>query len=136
MTNRLDQVFAALADPTRRATLTTLMAGERPVSELARPFEMSLPGFMKHLRILEDARLLTRAKQGRVVKCCVAAGPMQEAAAWLARYQRFWESRLDALATFLEQEEKRSWKPPRKPNPPRSPSAARSRSRRKKSGAL
>jgi DNA-binding transcriptional ArsR family regulator len=136
MPEKLNQLFAALADPTRRAILAALMSGERPVSELARPFKMSLPGFMKHLGILEDAGLLIRAKRGRVVQCRVAAAPMKEAADWLAHYQRFWESRLDALAVYLdEQEEPRSWTPPRKRNLHRSPSAARSRSRRRKSGA-
>src|SRR5215467_12949869 len=94
----LDAVFAALADPTRRQVVAALASGSRPVSELARPFPMSLPGFVKHLQILEDAGLITRQKEGRVVSCTLAADPMKKASEWLDQTREFWEKRLDALA--------------------------------------
>ena len=78
----LDKVFAALSDPTRRHVLETLGQGNLAVSELAQPHDMSLPGFMKHLRVLEEAGLIERNKAGRVVSCELSAAPMQQAAAW------------------------------------------------------
>jgi DNA-binding transcriptional ArsR family regulator len=104
-TNPLDRTFAALADPTRRALLARL--GEErsvSVSELARPFPMSLPAIMKHLDVLSDAGLIARAKTGRTVACRLTAAPMEDATHWLNRYQRFWSERLDRLAAFLEDE--------------------------------
>lgn len=101
----LDRTFAALADPTRRAMVMRL--GEVPdltVSELARPFPMSLPAVMKHLDVLSDAGLVIRTKTGRTVHCRLAADPMREAMDWLARYERFWTSRLDRLEAFLKEE--------------------------------
>src|SRR5713226_4725821 len=101
----LDRTFAALADPTRRALLARL--GDQTslsVSELARPFAMSLPAIMKHLDVLSDAGLITRTKTGRTVACRLTAAPMEEATRWLNRYQRFWSERLDRLAAFLEEE--------------------------------
>lgn len=92
----LDQVFRALSDATRRDVLRQLGQGGASVSELAAPHGMSLPGFMKHLRVLEDAGLVTRLKEGRVVRCELAARPMQEAAMWLAHYQPLWDERLDS----------------------------------------
>jgi DNA-binding transcriptional ArsR family regulator len=129
---RLDTVFSALSDPTRRGILAALAGGERPVTGLAEPYGMSLPGFMKHLRILEDAGLLEREKEGRVVNCTLSAGPMREAMEWLERYQAFWEERLDALARYLEKEEQ-PWPQSRKNRPSRS--SASSRPPRKRSGA-
>src|SRR5918993_670984 len=102
----LDRTFAALADPTRRALLAQL--GERDslsVSELARPFPISLPAVMKHLDVLSDAGLIARTKIGRTVTCQLNAGPMEEAMEWLHRYQRFWSEGLDRLAAFLEEED-------------------------------
>jgi DNA-binding transcriptional ArsR family regulator len=101
----LSAVFGALADPTRRKVLQTLEQGSLSVTELAQPHGMSLPGFMKHLRVLEDAGLVARAKDGRVVSCELSAQPMQEAAVWLSRYEKFWSTRLDALARFLYQQQ-------------------------------
>ena len=101
----LDRTFAALADPTRRALLAQL--GERKgvsVSELAKPFPMSLPAVMKHLDVLSDAGLVTRAKVGRTVTCKLRAGPMEQATEWLNRYQRFWAEGLDRLAALLEED--------------------------------
>jgi len=101
----LNAVFAALADPTRRKVLQDLERGHLSVGELARPHDMSLPGFMKHLRVLEDAGLVTRAKDGRVVNLALAPEPMQEAAMWLSRYEKFWSERLDALGRYLYHQE-------------------------------
>jgi len=108
----LDAVFAALADPTRRAILAQLAAREASVSELARPFRISLPGVHKHLRVLERAGLLAHAKQGRVRRCRLQARPMKSAARWIERYRRFWEHQFDALASYLaatEPEETVPW---------------------------
>jgi DNA-binding transcriptional ArsR family regulator len=128
---RLNAVFAALCDPTRRGILAALASGRRPVGELAEPAGMSLPGFMKHLRVLEDAGLLVRMKEGRVVHCTLNPDPMKDAAAWLERYRQFWEARLDALARYLD-EEVAPWPKPAKNR--RSASPAASRPRPKKSG--
>jgi DNA-binding transcriptional ArsR family regulator len=132
----LDAVFAALADPTRREVVKRLADGSRPVTELSRPFRMSLPGFMKHLSILEDAGLIRREKQGRVVSCTLSAEPMKEASEWLTRTREFWERRLDALARFLyHQEETHQWQTPRPRKDRRSRSSANSMQRRGRSGA-
>ncbi|HEY6831094.1 MAG TPA: metalloregulator ArsR/SmtB family transcription factor [Pseudolabrys sp.] len=129
-TETLDRTFAALADPTRRALLAQLSERESlSVSELARPFDMSLPAVMKHLDVLSDAGLVTREKSGRTVSCRLRAAPMQEATDWLNRYQRFWTERLDRLAAFLEDD---SW-PPTSPPSPASPSNAASTPRPRKS---
>lgn len=101
----LNAVFAALADPTRRKVLQTLEQGSLSVGQLAEPHGMSLPGFMKHLRVLETAGLVTRAKDGRVVNLALLPEPMQEAAMWLSRYEKFWSDRLDALGRYLYQQE-------------------------------
>lgn len=99
----LDATFSALADPTRRAILEQL--GRRPttVSELARPFDISLPAISKHLRVLEHAGLIRRERAGRQHICHLAADPMRQAQAWLERYREFWEERLDALQAHVEQ---------------------------------
>jgi len=136
----LDKVFAALSDPTRRHVLETLGQGNLAVSELAQPHGMSLPGFMKHLRVLEEAGLIERNKEGRVVSCELSAAPMEQAAAWMSRYEKFWTEKLDSLARYLyQQEELQTWnKPAFKPtNPstnPRSSSSGSFPSRRRKSG--
>ena len=100
-TDQLDAVFSALGDPTRRAILARLSEGATSVSELAAPHNMSLTGVAKHLRVLEDAGLLTRKKEGRVVWCDLEPEPLKDAAEWIAHYQRFWEERLDALADYF-----------------------------------
>jgi DNA-binding transcriptional ArsR family regulator len=101
----LDRVFAALADPTRRALVARLADRDSlSVSELAAPLAMSLPAVMKHLDVLSQAGLLTREKTGRTVTCRLCAEPMREANEWLNRYQRFWNGRLDQLAAFLEED--------------------------------
>ncbi|MGH8668730.1 MAG: ArsR/SmtB family transcription factor [Burkholderiales bacterium] len=132
----LDGVFAALADSTRRGILESLSGGDLAVSELAAPHAMSLPGFMKHLRVLEDAGLVTRSKEGRVVSCALQAQPMKEASAWMSRYEKFWTEKLDSLARYLyQQEELQTWKFPGSPKSPRSGLPAATRPRRRKSGA-
>jgi DNA-binding transcriptional ArsR family regulator len=119
----LDLVFGALADPTRRAVLSRLRRGERSVGELAAPFGMSLPGFIKHLAILEDAGLIARHKTGRVVTCQLDAGASASALAWLRHHEQFWNTQLDRLGAFVEQKESPTWIPPPKKRP-RSGSAA------------
>lgn len=102
----LDRTFAALADPTRRAIIAQL--GEHTgmsVSDIARPFPMSLPAIMKHLDVLADAGLITRSKQGRTVTCRLNAAPMEAAVEWLERYERFWSEGLDRLAAFVEKDQ-------------------------------
>ena len=134
--DELDTVFAALSDRTRRHVLQSLAGGDRQVTELANEHEMSLPGFMKHLRVLEDAGLIARSKEGRVVSCELSAQPMQAASTWMSRYEKFWTEKLDSLARYLyQQEELQTWNKPSSPKNPSSPSSASIRSRRKKSGA-
>jgi DNA-binding transcriptional ArsR family regulator len=107
---RLDTVFGALADRTRRAVIARLRDGERSIGELAEPFAMSLPGFIKHLRILEDAGLIVRSKTGRVVSCQLKGGALKAAIDWLERHEEFWNTRLDRLDAFLENKENQAWK--------------------------
>src|ERR1700726_476637 len=98
-TERLDQTFAALVDPTRRAILARLEREDSAsVSELAKPFAIKLPAVMKHLDVLDDAGLITRSKVGRTVTVRLSPEPMREAADWLRRYERFWSASLDRLA--------------------------------------
>jgi DNA-binding transcriptional ArsR family regulator len=130
----LDQAFGALADRTRRAILSRLAKGEATVTELAEPFQVSLPAVSKHLRVLESAGLLKREIDGRVHRCRLAAEPMKRAAEWIDTYRAFWESQFDELAKYLEstKEEKDSWPARRKIEDSRSKSAGRSRRRAKK----
>ena len=122
----LDRTFAALADPTRRALLARLDAEDGlSISDLARPFPVSLPAIMKHLDVLSDAGLIVRKKTGRTVACQLTPAPMEQAMNWLARYERYWTEQLDRLAAFLEKE---PWQPS-----PASPSSAASKRRPPKS---
>jgi len=98
----LDRIFAALADPTRRALLARLRQRSLSVSELARPFPISLPAIMKHLDVLADAGLIARTKTGRTVACTLAAAPMERAVEWMKRYRRFWDERIDRLDGYLQ----------------------------------
>jgi DNA-binding transcriptional ArsR family regulator len=102
---QLDRVFAALADPTRRRLLERLAEGQSRVTHLAEPFTMSLPAVSKHLRVLEDAGLLTRRRHGREHLLELEAGPMRAALVWMERYRRFWEGSLEALADYLEKQQ-------------------------------
>jgi DNA-binding transcriptional ArsR family regulator len=118
----LDRTFAALADPTRRALLARLDDEDSlTVSELARPFPVSLPAIMKHLDVLSDAGLIVRKKTGRTVACQLTPAPMEQAMNWLARYERYWTEQLDRLAAFLEKD---PWQPS-----PALPSSAASKRR-------
>jgi len=101
----LDQVFHALADPTRRAMLGKLTEGECRIGELAAPFAMSLAAASKHVRVLEQAGLVRRRVEGRVHHCGLEAGPLRDAQAWLAHYQRFWTARLDTLEALLRDDD-------------------------------
>ncbi|MFI5000886.1 MAG: ArsR/SmtB family transcription factor [Reyranellales bacterium] len=97
----LDRVFGALSDPTRRAMLRRLASGERTVGELAEPFDMSFAAAAKHVKVLEEAGLLSRTVEGRTHRCRIEAGPLGQADRWLAHYQRFWSLRLDDLERAL-----------------------------------
>jgi DNA-binding transcriptional ArsR family regulator len=104
----LDDVFAALASPARRAALDELGRGARTVSDLAAPHGMSLSGFMKHVHVLEAAGLITCAKEGRTVTCAIATAPLREATHWLSSRERMWSARFDALDRLLDQQERAS----------------------------
>jgi DNA-binding transcriptional ArsR family regulator len=127
----LDRTFAALADPTRRALLARL--AEQPdlsTSALAEPFNVSLPAIMKHLDVLSDAGLVARTKSGRTVTCRLNATPMQNAIAWLNRYERFWSEALRRLAGFLKEDDSC---PSNQPSNQASPSSGGSKRRPPKS---
>lgn len=103
--NRLDAVFAALADPTRRAILARLASGEAGVMELAKPFAMTQPAISKHLKVLERAGLISRGREAQRRPCRIEAQPLAEANEWLERYRQFWEGsfqRLDSLLGELQ----------------------------------
>ena len=103
----LDSTFGALSDPTRRGILARLARqGQASIGELAAPYKISLPAVSKHLRVLENARLIARQKDGRVHRCRLVAEPMKDAAAWIEHYRVFWETQLDSLARFLEDSQK------------------------------
>ena len=98
----LDNVFQALADPTRRAVLARLTEGPASVSELARPFEMALPSFLQHLKVLEESGLVTSKKKGRVRTCEAQFAALSEAEEWIAHQRAVWEGRLDRLDAYLK----------------------------------
>ena len=102
-TDRLNATFAALADPTRRAILARLASGEASVSELAEPFEMSLPAVSKHLKVLERAGLITRGRAAQWRPCRLKAAPLKDAADWLEEYRCFWEESFDRLEDYLRE---------------------------------
>jgi len=114
--DRLSTTFAALADPTRRAILARLALGETSVTELAEPFDISLPAISKHLKVLERAGLIARGREAQWRPCRLDAGPLGDAAGWLETYRRFWEQSLDRLETYLEelQANKKGKRAPRK----------------------
>ena len=101
--DQLNRTFAALADPTRRAILERLTSGEASVTELAEPFEMSLPAVSKHLKVLERAGLITRSHEAQWRLCRLEAGPLREVADWTEHYRRHWEERFDRLDDFLRE---------------------------------
>jgi DNA-binding transcriptional ArsR family regulator len=102
-TDTLDATFAALADPTRRAILARLASGEASVNELAEPFEMTLPGVSKHLKVLERAGLISRSRVAQSRPCRLEAAPLREAADWVEGYRRFWEGSFDRLEDYLRE---------------------------------
>ena len=102
-TGTLDATFAALADPTRRAILARLASGEASVNELAEPFDMTLPGVSKHLKVLERAGLVSRGRVAQSRPCRLEAAPLREAADWVERYRRFWEGSFDRLEDYLRE---------------------------------
>ena len=101
MTDHLSATFAALADPTRRAILGRLAGGEKSVTELAAPFDMSLPAISKHLKVLERAGLIARGREAQWRPCRLTAEPLKEAADWLEHYRAFWEQSFDRLEDHL-----------------------------------
>jgi DNA-binding transcriptional ArsR family regulator len=101
----LDAVFAALADPTRRRILELLARAELCVTELAKPFAVSLPAISRHLRVLEKAGLIKRERDGRIHRLRLEAKPMREAANWIDTYRGFWDEQFDALADYLQKEQ-------------------------------
>ena len=128
---RLDAAFSALADPTRRAILARLALGERTVSEIASPFPVSLPAISRHLRVLEDAGLVRRRKDGREHRCSIGTEGLRHAAGWLEEYRIFWAARLDALAEYLAARPVKGASRERTPDATPSRSPGRRRKRRK-----
>lgn len=112
-TSHIDNVFHALGDSTRRRMLDQLAKGERTVSQLAEPFEMSLAAASKHIRALENAGLIRREIRGRTHYCRLDPGPLASAHSWLERYERFWTERLDVLERLLLQEDEKTGTPPK-----------------------
>jgi DNA-binding transcriptional ArsR family regulator len=102
-TDQLSRTFAALADPTRRAILARLADGEATVTELAQPFDMSLPAVSKHLKVLERAGLIARGREAQWRPCRLQPAPLQDAADWLERYRLFWEGSFDRLDDYLHE---------------------------------
>ena len=103
MPDQLSTIFAALADPTRRAILARLMEGEASVTELAEPFEMSLPAVSKHLKVLERAGLIARGREAQWRPCRLEATPLREVAGWMEGYRRFWDESYQRLDEYLRQ---------------------------------
>jgi DNA-binding transcriptional ArsR family regulator len=101
--DHLSTTFAALADPTRRAILARLSTGEASVTELAEPFEMSMPAISKHLKVLERAGLVARSREAQWRPCRLEAAPLKDVAEWVESYRRVWEQRLDRLDVYLRE---------------------------------
>jgi DNA-binding transcriptional ArsR family regulator len=119
----LDSTFGALADPTRRAILATLMLGQASITELAKPHRMSLPAVMKHIRVLEGAGLVSQAKTGRTRFCQLASEPLKQAENWISQYRAFWEGTFDSLERYLAEQkakEDQKWQRRNRNRKPRS----------------
>ena len=114
-TDDLSATFAALADPTRRAILARLASGECSVTELAEPFEMSMPAVSKHLRVLERAGLIARGREAQWRPCRIEPGPLKDVADWTERYRHIWEQRFDRLETYLQELQTKEKQHGRKP---------------------
>jgi DNA-binding transcriptional ArsR family regulator len=112
--DQLSTTFAALADPTRRAILARLATGEASVTELAEPFEMSLPAISKHLKVLESAGLIARGREAQWRPCRLEAAPLRDVADWVEEYRRFWEESFDRLDDYLRTLQSREKKHARK----------------------
>jgi DNA-binding transcriptional ArsR family regulator len=112
--DQLSTTFAALADPTRRAILTRLVSGQCSVTELAEPFDMSMPAVSKHLRVLERAGLIARGREAQWRPCRIEAGPLKHVADWTENYRHLWEARLDRLDGYLQELKKKEKKHGRK----------------------
>ena len=102
-TDQLSSIFAALADPTRRAILSRLSGGEESVQELAEPFDMTLPAVSKHLKVLENAGLIARGRKAQWRPCRLDAAPLRDAADWIDHYRKFWEESLGRLDDYLKE---------------------------------
>src|SRR5512147_3257212 len=105
-TANLDLAFAALADPSRRAILSRLAAGEATVTELAAPFDISLPAISRHLKVLEQAGLISRGRDAQWRPCRLEAAPLGEIAGWVERYRRFWDKSFDRMDAYLAEIQK------------------------------
>src|SRR6202041_2612760 len=101
--DRLSTTFSALADPTRRAILARLISGEASVTQLAQPFEMSMPAISKHLKVLERAGLIARGREAQWRPCRLEAGPLKDVADWTEHYRRFWTESFDRLDDYLQE---------------------------------
>jgi DNA-binding transcriptional ArsR family regulator len=110
MADHLSETFGALADPTRRAILARLASGEASVTELAAPFEMSMPAISKHLKVLERTGLIARGREAQWRPCRLQAGPLQDVAAWVEHYRQFWEQSFDRLDDYLRELKKQDAK--------------------------
>jgi DNA-binding transcriptional ArsR family regulator len=108
--DHLSATFAALADPTRRAILARLSSGEASVTELAEPFDMSMPAISKHLKVLERAGLITRGREAQWRPCRIEAAPLKDVAGWVEHYRTIWEQRFDRLDDYLHQLKERELK--------------------------
>lgn len=108
--DQLSTTFAALADPTRRAILARLSAGETSVTDLAEPFDMSLPAITKHLKVLERAGLISRSRDAQWRPCRLEAKPLEAASDWVEQYRKFWEDSMDRLEEYLTELQKREKK--------------------------
>jgi len=103
---RLDTIFRALADPTRRGMLARLALGDKSIGELAEPFAMTFAGASKHVKVLEEAGLIARRKQGRTHLISIDAKPLEEAERWMRQWEKFWNTRLDRLEALIERDKK------------------------------
>jgi len=108
--DQLSATFAALADPTRRAILARLVSGQVSVTELAEPFEMSMPAISKHLKVLEHAGLIARGREAQWRPCRLEAGPLKDVAEWVDHYRSFWEQSFDRLDDYLHELKKQELK--------------------------
>jgi DNA-binding transcriptional ArsR family regulator len=116
MHDQISSTFSALADPTRRAILTRLALGETSVTDLASPFEMSMPAISRHLKVLEKAGLIARGREAQWRPCKLKAEPLKEAADWLDEYRRFWDESFDRLGQYLQELQAKEKKRGRKKN--------------------